>query len=126
MKFFIRKLVLPVVALVSLIATVLPAGATSVTLNDGSCVGSGGSTFAPGMGLAYTNGCSNHQRYLSTYWQYSGGYVNAVYGWKVPPGDWNQFDPLGGGATNIVSSHNLCTNSYSQCNGAGYVNTSAP
>lgn len=105
---------------------VIPASAShhAANLYDGSCFGTGGSTFAPGLGLSYTNGCSDHQRYLSTYWQYSGGYVNANYGWKDPPGDWNQFDPLGGGATYIYSSHALCTNNYGTCN--GYVNTYAP
>jgi hypothetical protein len=123
MKLRVR-LAAALVATAIAVAAIAPAAANSVTLNDGSCIGAGGSTFGPGVGLAYTSGCSNHQRYLSTYWQYSGGYVNAVYGWKVPPGDWNQFEPLGGGATYIFSSHNLCTNSYSACN--GYVNTSAP
>lgn len=118
MRHLIRRILLPAVAVVGLLATALPAEATQIGLFGGiDCYGYGQTTAGGGAVNAktFTNGypCNGAtQVYLA---------ATTPAGYADYPGSWGTVGIYWGtAAPSVQGTHNLC---HFSCN--GYVNTSA-
>lgn len=102
------------------VATVIPAFATTVVLQDsGSCLGTGGSTYSAGAPYGYTTtGCD--LRYADVAFSYNGSTIEEDNP-GFQPYDLGFFGPTY--ADHVDTLHNLCTTDYSSCN--GYVESGA-
>ena len=124
MSIRIRKTIIALAAAAAFtVSSFAPAFATSTNLYSSTCQGTGGSSMAQTNGLSYTSGgpsgCTNYQRYVYPGWNGSYGYIDGTPTWATY--DIAFSGP--NGTTVVTSSHNLCTNSFSSCN--GYVSTSS-
>lgn len=111
MKVFMRKMVLPVVAALSLLAIAIPAsaGPAQVVLNAGGCGGLGDSFLTAPAGFGRTTGCAGSARYLSASLSFSGGGFDSIAGnWYSADVAWGN-SGLGapGSVTAVASTHNL-------------------
>ena len=113
MKRLLRILLPTAIGAISLLATVLPASASSSSA--GLYAGSGcyGTAFVQGSGGTprfQTTGCVGAATYLTGSWVYGGNVYRANFGWG--PGD--QYVYTQAGSSPIFSNHDLF---YSQTNG---------